>query len=263
MPVKITMPDTCQLHVEQRGQGDKSIILLHGIMMSGEVFKRQVDMLSKSCRVITVDLRGFGQSDKPASGYLLDVYVDDLKHLIDRLELVRPVIAGWSMGGLIAMAFAAKFPQTLSRMILIGTTPCLVQRPDWPDAVPPAAAEQLGQLLATDYGAGVDAFCGMMFPEPGSTEDADFIRQIMLASPQHVTLACLQNLGGVDLRSDLGAIVDPVSVICGEQDMACPPGASRFMAEKLSGTLTLIPGGGNCVFLTKPEQFNPALCASL
>jgi pimeloyl-ACP methyl ester carboxylesterase len=163
--VKIAMPDGCLLHVETSGQGDQSIILLHGIMMSGEVFRRQLDALSKSRRVMAVDLRGFGQSDKPASGYFLDTYVDDLKHLIDRLELVRPVIAGWSIGGLIAMAFAAKFPQTLSRLFLIGTSPCLVQRPDWPDAVPPAAAEQPGQLLATDYAAGVDAFCDMMFPE--------------------------------------------------------------------------------------------------
>ncbi len=261
--MKIAMPDGCLLNVESSGQGDKSTILLHGIMMSGEVFKRQLDVLSKSCRVMTVDLRGFGQSDKPASGYFLDTYVDDLKHLIDRLELVRPVIAGWSMGGLVAMAFAAKFPKLASRLILIGTSPCLVQRPDWPDAVPPAAAEQLGQLLATDYGKGVDAFCGVMFPEQNSAEDANFIRQIMLASPPHVTLACLQSLGGVDLRPQLGAIVDPVTIICGTEDMACPPGASRFMAEKLSGTLTLIPGGGHCVFLTKPEQFNAALSASL
>jgi pimeloyl-ACP methyl ester carboxylesterase len=85
----------------------------------------------------------------------------------------------------------------------------------------------------------------------------------MLATPQHVTLACLQNLGGVDLRPQLVEICDPVTVICGTEDMACPPGASRFMAEKLSGTLTLVAGGGHCVFLTKPEQFNAALCASL
>lgn len=261
--MKITMPDGCQLHVQSSGQGLKSIIMLHGIMMSGEVFKRQVDALSKSCRVVTVDLRGFGQSDKPESGYSLDTYVADLKHLIDRLELVRPVIAGWSMGGLIAMAFAATFPETASRLILIGSTPCLMQRPDWPDAIPPAAAEQLGQLFATDYGAGVDAFCGMMFPETDAAEDADFIKRIMLATPPHVTFACLENLGGADLRPLLDAIRDPVTVICGAQDMACPPAASRFMAEKLGGTLTLIDGAGHCAFLTRPEQFNEVLRAGL
>jgi pimeloyl-ACP methyl ester esterase len=261
--MKIAMPDGCLLHVNPRGAGEASVVMLHGIMMSGEVFKRQVDALSGSCRVITVDLRGFGQSDKPASGYSVDTYVSDLKAVIDRLELVRPVIAGWSMGGLIAMAFAAKYHDLASRLILIGSSPCLIQRPDWPDAVPPAAVEQLGQLLATDWGAGVEAFCGMMFPEDDAAEDADFIRKIMLATPPHATFACFENLGGVDFRPQLGAIRTPVSVICGEKDMACPPGASRFMAEKLGGTLTLIEGGGHCAFLTRPEPFNVALRGAL
>jgi pimeloyl-[acyl-carrier protein] methyl ester esterase len=186
-----------------------------------------------------------------------------LKHLIDRLELVRPVIAGWSMGGLIAMAFAARYPGLASRLVLIGTSPCLIQRPDWPDAVPQAAVEQLGQLLASDYRAGVEAFCGMMFPEVDAADEADFVRLIMLATPPHVTFACFENLGGADLRPLLDAIHDPVSVICGAKDMACPPSASQFMAEKLNGPLTLIDGGGHCVFLTKPEPFNEALRMAL
>ena len=261
--MKIAMPDGCQLHVQQCGDGDKSIILLHGIMMSGEVFRRQVAALSKSHRVVTVDLRGFGQSDKPASGYSVETYVADVKHLIGRLELVRPVIAGWSMGGLIAMALAAKYPGLASRLVLIGTSPCLIQRPDWLPAVPEAAVEQLGQLLATDYRAGVEAFCDMMFPEVDAADEADFVRLIMLATPPHVTFACFENLGGADLRPLLGTIRDPVSVICGANDMACPPGASQFMAEQLNGTLALIDGGGHCVFLTRPEPFNEALLMAL
>ena len=165
MSMKISMPDGCGIYVESEGHGDTALIFLHGIMMSGAVFKHQVAALSGAYRVITVDLRGFGQSDKPETGYSEETFVADLKHVIDHLQLKRPIIAGWSMGGTVAMAFAARHPGIASRFALIGASPCLIQRPDWPDAVPSAAAEQIGQTLATDYGAGVDGFCRMMFPE--------------------------------------------------------------------------------------------------
>lgn len=261
--MRITMPDGCAIHLESVGHGDTAVVLLHGIMTSGAVFKRQVDALSGAYRVIMVDLRGFGQSDQPETGYSEENYVSDLKYIIDHLGLNRPIIAGWSMGGTIALAFAATFPGIASRVVLIGTTPCLIQRPDWPHAVPPSAAEQIGQLLATEYSSGVDGFCRMMFPEPNSDDDMDFIRQVMLATSPHVTLACMQNLGGRDFRPVLASIREPISILCGTEDMVCPPEASRFLADTLGGKLTLIPGGGHCAFLTKAEEFNRALCASI
>jgi non-heme chloroperoxidase len=160
--MKIAMPDGCNIHVESVGDRDPVIVFLHGIAMSGAVFKRQVAALSAEYRIVTVDLRGFGQSDRPETGYAEDVFVDDLNCILARLELKRPIIAGWSMGGAIALAFAARFPGIASRYLLIGTTPCLIQRPDWLGAVPPAAATALGQTLASDYGAGMDTFCRMM-----------------------------------------------------------------------------------------------------
>jgi non-heme chloroperoxidase len=261
--MKIAMPDGCGIHVESQGHGEPAIIFLHGIMMSGAVFKHQIGALAGDHRVITMDLRGFGQSDKPETGYSGENFVADLKHVIDHLDLKRPIIAGWSMGGAVALAFAATFPGTASRLVLIGTTPCLIQRPDWPHAVPPAAAEQLGKALATDYGAGVDGFCRMMFPEANVDDEMNFIRQIMLATPPHVTLSCMQNLGGSDLRPLLGTIREPVTVLCGAEDMVCPPRASWFLADKLGGKVTLIAGAGHCAFLTKAGEFNSALRAGL
>ena len=67
--MKIAMPDGCGIHVELQGHGEPAIIFLHGIMMSGAVFKHQIGALAGDHRVITMDLRGFGQSDKPETGY--------------------------------------------------------------------------------------------------------------------------------------------------------------------------------------------------
>src|SRR5262249_29526242 len=133
----------------------------------------------------------------------------------------------------------------------------------WPHAVPPAAAEQLGQVLASDYGTGIEMFCSMMFPEPDSHDDMNLVREIMLKSPPHVTLACMQNLGATDLRPRRAAVGGAVDIFCGAEDAVCPPAASYFLADTLGGNLTLLAGGGHCAFLTRSAEFNSALRAGL
>lgn len=259
----LTTPDGCRLAYDDTGSGKPAIVFLHGIMMDRSVFATQVSALASSHRVLVFDLRGYGASDRPVDGYTGERYVADLKFAIDALALEKPTIAGWSMGGSIAMAFAAAYPGIAGRLVLIGATPCLVQRPDWPHAVPPEAAQQLGQALATDYPAGAAAFCQMMFPESDSVSAHDNALRIMQASAPHATLSCMQNMGSGDLRPMLGAIRDPVHVICGELDAVCPPQASRYMAEITGGPLSLIADAGHCSFMTRPAEFNAALARAL
>jgi pimeloyl-[acyl-carrier protein] methyl ester esterase len=259
----LTTPDGCRLAYDELGSGQPAILFLHGIMMDRSVFAAQIEAFAASHRVVAVDLRGHGDSDKPADGYTFERYVADIRFVIDALGLSRPVIAGWSMGGAIAMAFAAAYPGVASKLVLIGTTPCLVQRPDWPHAVPTEAAQQIGQALATDYAGGAAAFCQMMFPETDAAPASAHALRVMLQSAPHATSSCMQNIGGADLRSLLGAIRDPVQVICGERDAVCPPDASRHIAQTTGGSLSLIPEAGHCALMTRPTEFNAAMARAL
>ncbi|PKO67788.1 MAG: hypothetical protein CVU20_13960 [Betaproteobacteria bacterium HGW-Betaproteobacteria-14] len=255
----LTAPDGCCLAYDEYGEGPTSIVFLHGIMMDRSVFSEQVPVLAESHRVIVADLRGHGESGKPIEGYDLKQYVADLAFLIAQLGLTRPRLAGWSMGGSIALAFAASHPGVASKLVLIGATPCLVQRPDWPHAVPPEAAQQLGQALVADYAGGAAAFCQMMFPEADAAQASTRVLGVMRASAPHVTLACMNNIGGADIRPLLGSIKDPVHAICGEHDAVCPPDASRHVARVTGGALSIIPEAGHCAFMTRPEAFNAAM----
>lgn len=259
----LTLPDGCRLAYDDSGSGKPAIVFLHGIMMDRTVFAAQISALLGSHRVVTIDLRGYGASDKPAEGYTGEQYVADLKFAIDALALEKPVIVGWSMGGAITMAFAAAHPGVAGRLVLVDTSPCLVQRPDWPHAVPPEAAQRLGGVLATDYPAGAAAFCQMMFPESDAASAQANTLRIMQASAPHVTLSCFQNLGGGDLRPVLGAIRDPAHIICGELDAVCPPEASRYIAQITGGSLSLIAAAGHCPFMTRQAEFNAALARAL
>jgi pimeloyl-ACP methyl ester carboxylesterase len=145
--------------------------------------------------------------------------------------------------------------------VLVDGTPCLIQRPDWPSAIPGEAAEQLGGLIATDYAAGQAAFSGMVAGD-GQAEAASFICGIAMQTPQAVMLACMGGVGGLDYRAEVQALRLPAAVICGENDPVCPPPASEWFASTLGARLWKVPGA-HAPFYTHAPRFNAALSEAL
>ncbi len=108
-----------RFHYVQWGEHGIPIICLHGITGNAFSFQALADNLSSDHRVFAYDLRGRGDSDKPASGYSIPMHAADLAALIDALELERPVVIGHSLGGFIALYFAAHYPHKLRKLVLI------------------------------------------------------------------------------------------------------------------------------------------------
>ena len=89
-----------KLHVDDTGGNGQSIVLIHGWPLSGKSWKNQMQVLSTAgYRVIAYDRRGFGESDKPTTGYTYDIFADDLAGIIDTLKLQHTTLVGFSMGG--------------------------------------------------------------------------------------------------------------------------------------------------------------------
>lgn len=123
-------------HYIQWGEQGSPIICAHGITANAFCFQALADELSSAHRVIAYDLRGRGDSDKPESGYSLSIHAQDLADIIDALELDRPVVLGHSLGAMIALYFAAHYPEKLSKLILVdggGHLPwrTLEEQPAW------------------------------------------------------------------------------------------------------------------------------------
>ena len=106
-------------HYVQWGTLGSPIIFIHGITANAFYFQAFADDLASNYRVFAYDLRGRGDSDKPEKGYSIPLHAADLAALIDQLELDRPIVAGHSLGALIALYFAVHFPQKLRKLILI------------------------------------------------------------------------------------------------------------------------------------------------
>ena len=123
-------------HYVQWGEQGTPIICAHGITTNAFCFQALADERSSTHRVIAYDLRGRGDSDKPESGYSLSIHAQDLAEIIDALELDRPIVLGHSLGAMIALNFAAHYPEKLSKLILIdggGHLPwrTLEEQPAW------------------------------------------------------------------------------------------------------------------------------------
>ena len=124
----ITVDEGVSIYVEDIGSETgakdvlKPVLFIHGWPLSHEMFEYQYMALHKNgYRCIGIDLRGFGRSDKPWTGYNYDVFADDIKQVISMLNLQGVTLVGFSMGGAIVMHYVAKyFSELVSKVVLMG-----------------------------------------------------------------------------------------------------------------------------------------------
>lgn len=119
-PVMITaMGDGVKIQLAEWGKHGQPVLCIHGITANCRCWDVVASSLSPDFRVLAMDLRGRGHSDKPASGYSVEQHCRDILSIIDDLKLKRPVIMGHSLGAFIALAFAATYPDMVDRVILV------------------------------------------------------------------------------------------------------------------------------------------------
>jgi len=115
------------------GQAAPPLILIHATGFLAALWRPIAERLAGRFRVIAVDQRGHGDSDKPSDGYSFELFADDLQRLIEDLELDRPLAAGHSSGGTTIVVHAARYPRVIRRAVLIEP---ILPRPEWFTAPP-------------------------------------------------------------------------------------------------------------------------------
>ncbi|RLC12220.1 MAG: hypothetical protein DRI57_17945 [Deltaproteobacteria bacterium] len=253
-----------KLYYEVQGEGEPTLLFVHGWMASSSVWCKQIPNFTESRRVVTFDLTGYGQSDKPDGlAYTPDVWFDDLDLLIEHLNLHKPILIGWSMGGAIGIGYAVTRPKALSKLVLVDSTPLLVAPPDvFEHATPPEAAEQLVEALQSDFNAGARSFVEMMFSEPDSDALKNEIHAITQQTTAPIALESVGNAGSADLRPMLDQVQVPTLILHGEADAVCSLGAGQCLSEMIPNTqIHTFPGKGHAPFLTDAQAFNERLAA--
>jgi len=261
---KIKGVNGININVEDIGTG-KPIIFIHGWPVNHKMFEYQFTELPKhGYRCIGIDLRGFGDSDKPWDGYNYDTMADDLRAVLDYLILQNVILVGFSMGGAIAIHYMARHQGSgIAKLVLLGAAaPCFTKREDFPYGIEKAAVDDLIRQTYTDRPSMLKNFSEIFFanPEKLSREFKIWNLSLGLAASAHATIQCAIELRDADLRRDLAAIHVPTLILHGVDDKICLFGLARAMHDGIKGSkLVSIEKAGHGFDYEEKQKVNTEL----
>lgn len=248
--MRIVTDDGVALEVVEQGRGPV-LVLVHGFGGAKEDFADQVDDLARDHRVVTLDLRGHGESDGPEdpTRYSLDRFAADLGNVLDALDIDSCRLLGHSMGGMIVRRFVLASPHRVDALILMDTSPGPVPGLDF-------EMIDLGVQIANEQGMDelkrvMDAFSPLDTPayqrtlveRPGYREFGD-AKWAALSRAMWVTMS-IEIRDQPDQLAELAAVHCPTLVLVGVEDEPFRR-VSQEMAETIEGAeLVVIPNAGH------------------
>ncbi|MEM9352516.1 MAG: alpha/beta hydrolase [Planctomycetota bacterium] len=264
MPQEVQVQvDGVKIAAEVAGEG-VPVVLLHGFPLSRRMWDRQVEALRKSCCVIAVDLRGFGESglapSDAESGVPMERYAVDVAALLDGIGVDEPVVlAGFSMGGYIAWQFALRYPERLRGLLAIDTR--AVADTDEARSVRLKMAESIQRLGLDPV---VQAMTPKLFAAASITERPEAVAEVQeilrSSSPAAVAAAQRGMAARPDVTGRLAEMNVSALVVCGAEDAISPPEEMRSIAETLPhAEYVEIAGAGHMTTAEAPEEVSRAM----
>ncbi len=266
----IQATDKTEIFYNDWGSG-RPVVLIHGWPLNSDMWEYQsVFLASQGCRTIAYDRRGFGRSGQSWSGYDYDTFADDLKTLLDTLDLHDVTLVGFSMGGgEVARYMSRHGGARVSKAVLISAvTPYLLQTEDNPDGAPRGIFDQMVDGLAKDRPNFLATF-GKQFFGAGllnftvTSEILQWSQMMALPASPKATIDCVRAFSETDFRHDMAAFKVPTLVIHGASDATVPIDKSgRLSAAMIPGaTLKEYAGAPHGLFFTEKDRLNQDLLA--
>jgi non-heme chloroperoxidase len=258
---RIPLETGVALEVEEFGSGPP-VVLVAGGAMTHRVWDHQAAALMRRYRSVALDLRGSGGSDKPASGYSVDVFAADLEALIEVLGLQRPVVLGHGLGSHVALRLAATQPGLVGGLALAAAAPWFVGDRNgvgggFPDDL---WKRMLGGAARNRAQADLDLIDAEFFHrDPGEGMRA-WCLQMAAEWPLPVFAQLAPTLRELDHRDALAAIAQPVLLLHGRHDRKTRYEGAEYLARQLpDARLVTFEESAHCPHLEEPEAFNRAV----
>lgn len=232
------------------------IVFLHAFPLNRTMWAQQESVLSSQFRIITIDLRGHGDSDAPLWHYTLEQATDDVRALLDHLAIRQAVFVGLSMGGYILLAFYRKYSDRVKGMVLADT------RAQADTVEGKAGRFQMAQIA---YKQGPSAIADIMIPKLLSSATIqtrpEIVQQVRTMIEGNQMSGIVGDLMAMAERPDsvplLKQIACPTQIIVGELDHATPPSDAKLMADQIADArLALIANAAHLANIEQPETFN-------
>lgn len=229
-----------KLFYQDIGQGTP-VVLIHGWPVHSQMWEYQLAELPEyGIRCITYDRRGFGKSDQPFTGYDYDTLADDLKAVLDELNLENVTLVGFSMaGGEVVRYFSRHGGARVSKVILVSSiAPFMLQTENNESGVPQEQIDEIVDNIYKDRPAflsnfGKQFYGVSMLSHPVSQGILDWALGMALTASLKATVECVYSFSGTDLRSEMQTINVPTLIIHGDADQTVPMEPTSEQAAKL------------------------------
>jgi len=252
-----------RLAYEIKGDGEP-LLLIHGLGSSQRDWQRQVPCFAERYRVITVDLRGHGKSDRPPTPYSIPLFARDIAGLVRTLELGAVHVLGLSLGGFIAFELAVEHADLVRSLVVVNSAPGL-PRDRLRDRLQIAWGVFLRKLILRLFGMrALGQFLGnKLFPQPDQQQLRQQLVERWAQNDADAYLASLAATCSWNPVDRLGSITCPTCVISGEHDLFPLALKQRYTAKLPNARLVVIPDSMHFTPLDQPERFNHTVMAFL
>ena len=248
-PDTTTAPEP-EMTATQRA-GRPRLVLIHSLALDRSVWDGVVQRLGAEADILTYDCRGHGRSDRRAGRFTAGLFAHDLAELLDRIGWQNATIAGCSMGGCVALAFAGLYPARVHALGLIDTTAWYgpdagVKFRERADAARAKGMAALFDFQATRWFS--DEF------RAGHPEALQRALTVFVATDVDCYAAACALLGDVDERAHLPAFRMPAAIVVGEEDYATPVEMARQLHGAIQqSTLTVLPRARHLTPIEHPD----------
>jgi len=252
------------IHVDMLGsRNDPVVCFLHPLASDSGMWAPQVPaVLASGFRCLRIDFRGHGGTAFGNDPVILDTLIDDVRHVIETLQVGRVHVVGLSMGGVVAQGLSIKYGHLFESMVL---SDCLAE------SLPGSGAAWKARQDAAQKAGGLEPMADIMLSkwvneclrsENPSAWQA--LRSTLAATSVEGFVAMAEIMQHFSFVQSLPAVTCPSLVLCGENDELSPPAQVRRLAELIPhARFELIPGGRHFSNVDGADHFNRALCAWL
>ena len=241
------------IHYQEYGEGE-AMVFAHGAGGNLLSWWQQIPFFSQHYRCITFDHRGFGHSLDVPEGPGGDAFVDDLKGLLDHLEVDRALVVGLSIGGLIAQSLAARRPELVRAMVLMDSAAKVGDEILWNQRIEQVRAQGLESLA--------DGLMQRWFSaafRANRPEELAIWRNMVCRQTVEGYAGCCAALRDADLRDAARRLSLPVLAMVGDEDGATPPGIVEATADLIAGArFEIVAQAGHI-----PCVEHPRTCAAM
>jgi 3-oxoadipate enol-lactonase len=244
-----------ELYYERTGQGPP-ILFIHGLGSSGRDWELQVAHFCQSYRVVTFDVRGHGQSDKPLGPYSMPLCASDTAALIKSLDIAPAHVVGISMGGMIAFQLVVGDSDLVRSLVIVNSGPELVLR-TWKDRIGGLQRLLIVRLLGMRRMG--EVLGQRLFPKPEHEELRRTFVERWAENDRRAYLDSMRALVGWSIADRLSSIDVPTLVVAADEDYTPVSRKEAYVAKMPQAELVVINDSRHATPVERPEQFNEAL----